>query len=103
MERGDPSAIMIKIEPWFVPQAAKNQEHAIGFYKYMTSKEKAQQFVTEKGTLMAVKGANQWILPMHLPKMRQILSLLLRRSTLRNGVISTRRCTKRLKRISPSW
>lgn len=64
--KGDPSAIMIKIEPWFVPQAAKNQEHAIGFYKYMTSREKAKQFVTEKGTLMAVKGANEVDLPMHL-------------------------------------
>lgn len=68
---GDPTALMIKLEPWFVPTKSKNQEHAIGFFKYMTSKEKAQQFVKEKGTLMSIKGANDVELPAELVKPAQ--------------------------------
>lgn len=64
--KGDPSSIMIKIEPWLVPAKSKNQEHAIGFFKYMTSLNKAKQFVTEKGTLMAVKGSDDVALPEYL-------------------------------------
>ncbi len=63
---GDPSAIMIKIEPWLVPAKSPNQEHAIGFFKYMTSVAKAKQFVTEKGTLMAIKGSDDVALPEYL-------------------------------------
>ena len=63
---GDPSAVMVKIEPWLVPAQAKNQYHAIELFKYMTSLEKAKQFVTEKGTLMSVKGSDQVDLPEHL-------------------------------------
>ncbi len=64
--KGDPSAIMIKIEPWLVPTKAKNSKDAIGLFKYMTSLEKAEQFVTEKGTLMAIKGSDQVDLPPYL-------------------------------------
>lgn len=63
---GDPTALMIKLEPWLVPTKSKNQEHAVGFFKYMTSKEKAQQFVKEKGTLMSMKGSNDVELPPYL-------------------------------------
>lgn len=64
--KGDPTNIMIKIEPWLVPAKSKNQEHAIGFFKYMTSLEKAKQFVKEKGTLMAIRGSDQVELPDYL-------------------------------------
>lgn len=64
--KGDPSAVMIKIEPWLIPARAKNQEHAVGLFKYMTSLEKAKQFVTEKGTFMAVKGSSEVELPEYL-------------------------------------
>jgi len=64
--KGDPSSIMIKIEPWLVPLKSKNQEHAIGYYKYMTSVPKATQFVKEKGTLMAIKGSTPPDLPSYL-------------------------------------
>ena len=64
--KGDASAIMIKIEPWLVPAKSKNQEHAIGYYKYMTSLEKATQFVKEKGTLMAIKNSAPADLPPYL-------------------------------------
>ena len=64
--KGDPSAIMIKIEPWFIPAKAKNPKDAVGLFKYMTSLEKAKQFVTEKGTLMATKGSDQVELPPYL-------------------------------------
>jgi len=64
--KGDPSAVMVKIEPWLVPSGAKNQFHAIELFKYMTSLEKAKQFVREKGTLMSVKGSDEVELPEHL-------------------------------------
>jgi len=64
--KGDPTAIMIKIEPWFVPAKAKNPQGAIDLFKYMTSLDKAKQFVTEKGTLMAVKGSDAVELPPYL-------------------------------------
>src|SRR6185312_15546415 len=60
---GDPSAVIISIEPWMVPSAAKNPNAAIAFYKYMTSLDKAKQFVQQKFTLMAIKGANEGQLP----------------------------------------
>lgn len=61
--KGDPTAVMIGIEPWMVPTKAKNPQGAIAFFKYMTSPEKARQFVTEKGTLMAIKGTDSAEMP----------------------------------------
>ncbi len=61
--KGDPSSILIGIEPWMVPSAAKNKDAAIGLFKYMTSLSKAKQFVEQKGTLMAIKGSDQAKLP----------------------------------------
>jgi len=64
--KGDPSAIQIGIEPWIIPTKGPNHALAIDFYKYMTSLEKAKQFVEEKGTLMSIKGSDQANLPEHL-------------------------------------
>ena len=64
--KGEPSAIQIGIEPWIVPTKGQNTDVAIDFFKYMTSLEKAKQFVEEKGTLMAIKGSDQAKLPEHL-------------------------------------
>jgi N-acetylglucosamine transport system substrate-binding protein len=55
--KGDPSSLIISIEPWMIPKDAKRPNEAIAFFKYMTSPEKARQFVSEKGTLMAIKGS----------------------------------------------
>lgn len=61
--KGDPTSLMISIEPWMVPAKAKNPNAAIAFYKYMTSLPKAKQFVTEKATFMAIKGSDETELP----------------------------------------
>lgn len=61
--KGDPSAILVDIEPWMFPVKAKNPQLAIDFYKSMTSVENAKAFVREKGTLMAIKGGNDTELP----------------------------------------
>ncbi len=61
--QGDPTAVQVAIEPWMVPSATKNPALAVDFFKYMTSKEKAAEFVKTKGTLMAIKGANDGDLP----------------------------------------
>ena len=60
---GDPTAIMVSIEPWMVPTKAKNPAGAIAFFKYMTSLPKAKQFVEQKATLMSIKGSDQVKLP----------------------------------------
>jgi N-acetylglucosamine transport system substrate-binding protein len=60
---GDPTAVPIDIEPWMVPSAGKNPNGAVAFFKYMTSLEKAKQFVIEKSTLTAIKGSEKVKLP----------------------------------------
>ncbi len=61
--KGDPTAILIEIEPWMVPKDAKNPNAAVALFKYMTSLDKAKQFVAEKATLMSIKGSDQYDLP----------------------------------------
>ena len=61
--QGDPTNVLIGIEPWMIPSKAKNPNAAVAFYKYMTSLEKAKQFVEQKGTLMAIKGSDAAKLP----------------------------------------
>ncbi|HLO97809.1 MAG TPA: extracellular solute-binding protein [Fimbriimonas sp.] len=61
--KGDPTALMVDIEPWMIPAKAKNPELAVDFFKFMTSLENAQGFVREKASLMTVKGANDVELP----------------------------------------
>ena len=60
---GDPTSLLIGIEPWMVPSKAKYKKEAIDLFKYMTSLPKAKEFVKEKGTLMAIKGSDQTDLP----------------------------------------
>ncbi len=57
--KGDPNAVIIKIEPWMIPSKAKNTAGAIALFKQMTSLTNAKKFVEEKGTLMAIKGSDQ--------------------------------------------
>ncbi|MBC8066140.1 MAG: extracellular solute-binding protein [Chlorobia bacterium] len=61
--KGDPTSLLIGIEPWMVPSAGKNKAEAIDLFKYMTSLPKAKEFVEKKGTLMAIKGSEQVKLP----------------------------------------
>ncbi|HLK15171.1 MAG TPA: extracellular solute-binding protein [Fimbriimonadaceae bacterium] len=56
---GDPTAVPIDVEPWMVPSAGKNPNGAIALLKYMTSLDKAKQFVSTKYTLTAIKGSDQ--------------------------------------------
>ncbi len=57
--KGEPTSLIIKIEPWMVPSKGKNPQGAIELFKYMTSLSMAKRFVEEKGTLMAIKGSDQ--------------------------------------------
>ncbi|MES1227359.1 MAG: extracellular solute-binding protein, partial [Armatimonadota bacterium] len=66
--KGDPTMLIVGIEPWMVPAKAKNPSAGIEFFRYMTSLDKAKQFVREKGTLMAIKGSEQTELPEVLKK-----------------------------------
>lgn len=57
--KGDPTALLIKVEPWMVPSKGKHPAEAIELFKYMTSLSKAKEFVEKKGALMAIKGSDQ--------------------------------------------
>lgn len=70
--KGDPTAIQVGIEPFVIPSGAKDNSAGIEIYKYMTSPEKAKQFVEQKGTLMAVKAADGVKYPSHLVKAAEI-------------------------------
>lgn len=61
--KGDANALQVGIEPWMIPEKAKNKDAAIEFFKYMTSLEKAKQFVTEKATLTGVIGSDAVEIP----------------------------------------
>jgi N-acetylglucosamine transport system substrate-binding protein len=61
--KGDPSMVIIGIEPWMVPTDAKNPDAAIALFKYMTSLDKAKEFVEQKGTLMAIRGSEEAKMP----------------------------------------
>ncbi|MBS1706572.1 MAG: extracellular solute-binding protein [Armatimonadetes bacterium] len=65
---GDPTAMMIGIEPWMVPTDAKNPDAGIAFFKFMTSVENAKKFVEQKGTLMSIKDSEPANLPEVLKK-----------------------------------
>lgn len=61
--KGDPTTALIGIEPWMIPAKAKNPNAAVAFYKYMTSLDKAKQFVEQKGSLMSIMGSEEAKLP----------------------------------------
>ncbi|CAN5711752.1 N-acetylglucosamine/diacetylchitobiose ABC transporter substrate-binding protein [soil metagenome] len=56
--KGDPTTVMIGVEPWMIPAGAKHPEAAVAFFRCMTSVPVARKFIEEKGTLMAVEGAS---------------------------------------------
>jgi N-acetylglucosamine transport system substrate-binding protein len=60
---GDPTAVQVGVEPWLVPTRGRNPALAVDFFKYLTSKQKAREFVLEKGTLTAVRGSDEGELP----------------------------------------
>lgn len=55
--KGDPTAVLIGIEPWMVPSKGKNTDAAIEFFKYMTSAPVAKRFVEEKSSPTAIIGS----------------------------------------------
>jgi len=58
--KGDPTALVIGIEPWMVPVHGvnNNKDAAVGLFKYMTSLKNAIRFVEEKGTPMSIIGSD---------------------------------------------
>lgn len=64
--KGDPTALQVGVEPWLIPTNGRNPALAIDFFKYMTSKKKAREFMLEKGTLTAVQGTSEGTLPLTL-------------------------------------
>jgi N-acetylglucosamine transport system substrate-binding protein len=71
--KGDASALQVSVEPWLVPTHGTNRLLAIDFFKYLTSKKKAREFVLAKGTLTAIKGSDSGELPPSLRKPAEAL------------------------------
>ncbi len=69
---GDPSAVIIKIEPWMVYSKSKMQKEAIELYKQITSLSNAKKFVKEKGTLTGIKGSDETELMKELVKPAEV-------------------------------
>jgi N-acetylglucosamine transport system substrate-binding protein len=46
-----------------VPTKGKNTQLALDFFKYLTSKRKAREFVQAKGSLTAIRGSDEGELP----------------------------------------
>jgi N-acetylglucosamine transport system substrate-binding protein len=61
--KGDPTAVQVGVEPWLIPTQGANTALAIDFFKYLTSKKKAREFVLAKGTLTAIRGSAEGDLP----------------------------------------
>jgi N-acetylglucosamine transport system substrate-binding protein len=61
--KGDPTALQVGVEPWLVPTLGRNPALAVDFFKYLTSRPKAREFILEKGTLTAVRGSADGELP----------------------------------------
>lgn len=58
---GDPTALLIGIEPWMVPTKAKNPQAGIELFRFMTSLSNAKKFVEQKGTLMSIVGSDEGV------------------------------------------
>lgn len=61
--KGDPTSVLIGVEPWMIPVKSKNPNAAVAYYKFLTSLEKAKQFVEQKGTLMSIVGSDAAKMP----------------------------------------
>jgi N-acetylglucosamine transport system substrate-binding protein len=72
--KGDPTALMVAIEPFIIPSKAKHKKDGVEYYRYITSREKAKQFVEEKGTLMAIKGLDDAVYPSHLQRPAELFA-----------------------------
>lgn len=72
--KGDPTTVMVAIEPFVIPSKGKNKDHGVNYFRYITSKDKALQFVEEKGTLMAIKGMEGAIYPENLRRPAEIFA-----------------------------
>ena len=70
--KGDPTALQVGIEPFVIPAKAKDQKAGIEIFKFMTTPEKAKEFVEKKGTLMAVKVGEGVKYPSHLVEAARI-------------------------------
>jgi N-acetylglucosamine transport system substrate-binding protein len=72
--QGDPTTVMVAIEPFIIPSKAKHKQDGIEYFRYITSEGKARQFVEEKGTLMAIKGLEDARYPSHLERPAEIFN-----------------------------
>ncbi len=70
--KGDPTALQVGIEPFVIPAKAKDTKAGIEIFKFMTTPEKAKEFVEKKGTLMAVKVGEGVKYPSHLVEAARI-------------------------------
>ncbi len=71
--KGEPTALQVGVEPWLIPSQGRNTPLAVDFFKYLTSKKKAREFMLEKGSLTAVLDTSDGPLPSTLQKPAEAL------------------------------
>ena len=64
--KGEPTSVQVGAEPWLLPTRGRNTALAVDYFKYLTSKQKAREFVLEKKTLTAIKGSADGEVPLSL-------------------------------------
>jgi N-acetylglucosamine transport system substrate-binding protein len=65
--------VFIGVEPWMVPSNGKNPDGAVELFKFMTSKEKATEFMRDKETLMAIQGLDESSIPESLLEQKRVV------------------------------
>ncbi len=66
--KGDPTAVYVSPDGkgWLLPTKGKQTDAAAEFYRYMSSPEKAAQFIEQKGTMTAIITEREPKMPRHL-------------------------------------
>jgi raffinose/stachyose/melibiose transport system permease protein len=57
--RGDPTAVITAVEPFFIMSHSKHPREAVDFFRFMTSRKMAGRFAKLQDIATAVKGANE--------------------------------------------
>lgn len=71
---GDPTCMFGDGSDWLVPAKAKHPDVASDFFRYMTSPDKAREFLEQKGSLMCIADLGEVKVPSYMEKPLQFVN-----------------------------
>ncbi|MGI8904990.1 MAG: extracellular solute-binding protein [Candidatus Sumerlaeaceae bacterium] len=73
--KGDPSAVTVSYDGkgWCVSSTCKHPDEAVEYLRYITSAEKAREFMVQKGTLVAIRDVGEEYVPGHLKEVQRTI------------------------------